>query len=216
MKSMMKIIEEIEIDRDWRFNELEFYKKVPKFYTNKLFQTKVKSYWQMCVPAIYAHWEGFVVSALKLVVDYLNSQSLSYTSVIQEIIIFSNKDRFKYLSGNCNRTQRMRFLNEFFNEQSKGISIDSSLITASSNLNFKQFSNMLEELGIVLTPNHLEQKSKLEKLVTYRNKIAHGENNILVSEADINEMVYCIMILIDETIVCIEKYLLNKDYLIKI
>lgn len=208
-----KLIEELISDRNWRFSELEFCKKIPKLYTNSLFDKHLDKYWRMCVPIVYAHWEGFVVSAYQQLVEYLNKQNLQYSQVKPYIIMLSNKHRFGYLQGNCSKEQKKRFLTEYAFEEYNGINMSLSTVSANSNLNYKQFVAILDDFNIVPTPQHNRNKSTIEKLVTYRNKIAHGENSVIVHETDVNEMICCVMEMIDITIGDINQYVMEEPFL---
>jgi len=209
-----KLIDELCIDREWRFSELEFCKKVPKFYANALFAKNTSKYWRMCIPIIYAHWEGFVVSAYQQLILYLNKKNLKYSQVKQFLVILSNKHRFEYLKGNPTKEQKKRFLDEYNLEETVGIDMPLTLISAKSNLNYKRFLAILDEFNIVPTLAHNKNKSTIEKLVTYRNKIAHGENSVIVYETDINIMIGCVMEMIDTTISDIERYVFDKPFML--
>jgi len=208
------LIDELCVDRDWRFSELEFCKKVPKFYTTTLFTQNIDKYWRMCIPIIYAHWEGFIVSAYQQLISYLNKENLKYSQVKQFLVILSNKHRFEYLKGNPTKEQKKRFLDEYVQEELCGIIMPPMLISAKSNLNYKRFVDILGEFNIVPTLRHDRNKAIIEKLVTYRNKIAHGENSVVVGEIDVNAMIECIMEMIDLTINDIEQYVINKPYML--
>lgn len=208
-----RLIEELNADRSWRCSELEFYKKVPKFYTNRFFHPYLNNYYRMCIPLIYAHWEGFVVSSFRELVIYLNKQNLFYSQVQFHLRLLSNKERFGYLQGNCTKNKQKRFLREYMDEEIRGIALSPSAISAKSNLDFKQYSEILDNFEIPITKNHNKHMLLIGKLVNYRQKIAHGENSIIVYESDVNSMVACIMEMIDITICDIDTYVTNEKYL---
>ena len=208
------LIEELAADRDWRFSELEFVKKVPKFYTNDLFEASIDKYWRICVPIIYAHWEGFVVFSYRQLVSYINNKNLKYSQVKQYIVLLSNKRRFGYLQGNQSEAQRKRFLDEYSQEEREGINMPLDVVSAKSNLNFKTYKSILEEFDISITQTHVSNEMSIEKLVTYRNKIAHGENSVFVIENDINKLIDCVMEMIDLTIADINSYVNSRHFMV--
>lgn len=208
-----KLIDELIQDRDWRFSELEFCKKTPKIYTNTMFINHLDKHWRMCIPIIYAHFEGFVISSYQRLIEYLNKLKLNYSQVQPFIILLSNKHRFGYLQGKCSKEQQKRFLAEYINEEKNGIKMSSAIVSAKSNLNYKQFVAILDDFGIITTPQHNCHKATIDKLVAYRNKIAHGENSVVVYESDVNEMIKCVMEMIDITINDINSYVTNEPYL---
>lgn len=210
----LDLIAEICQERDWRFKELEFYKKTPFLYVNSLFLKQKEKYYKMCIPMIYAHWEGFIITAFRLLSDFITSQSIQYSSAPEYLILLANKKRFEYLKGNCNLEQQRKFLQEFLYFQSIGIEIPAeSCISANSNLNFRQFKLILSNFNLKTTKKHDNNRRGIEKLVTFRNKIAHGENSVLIELEDVNDLIKCVVEMIDETIIMIEKYVSGKKYL---
>ena len=207
-----ELIDELISDRNWRFSELEYYKKIPKLYTNALFINHLDKYWRMCVPMVYAHWEGFVVASYKQVVGYLSRQKYKYSQVQPYIILLSNKERFGYLQGNQSKDQKLRFLKEYTFEEFNGVDISSSVVSTSSNLNYKQFVTLLDDFGISPTAVHDKNKAMINKLVTFRNKISHGENSVIVHEDDVNQMINCVMEMVDTTISDIYNYLATEPF----
>lgn len=185
-------------EREWRITELEFCKKIPFLYTYPSFRSHYPLFWKFCIPMIYSHWEGFCVASMKLLVDYLNEISLSYQDAANHVLLLDNRKRFSYLQGNCSTDQQSRFLNEFLASQKTGVHIDRSVVSANSNLNFKQLSKMLSYFEISVSPVLDQQKPTIEKLVWYRNSIAHGENSITVTQKDVETFISCITKCIDE------------------
>lgn len=176
-------------EREWRITELEFCKKIPFLYTYPSFRSHYPLFWKFCIPMIYSHWEGFCVASMKLLVDYLNEISLSYQDAANHVLLLDNRKRFSYLQGNCSTDQQSRFLNEFLASQKTGVHIDRSVVSANSNLNFKQLSKMLSYFEISVSPVLGQQKPTIEKLVWYRNSIAHGENSITYDSSILCRMI---------------------------
>ena len=129
------------------------------------------------------------------------------------IIMLSNKHRFGYLQGNCSNKQKKQFLQEYAFEECNGINMPLTIVSTNSNLNYKQYIAILSDFNILPTPQHDLNKSKIEKLVTYRNRIAHGENSVVVHETDVNEMISCVMEMIDTTIGDINQYVITEPFL---
>lgn len=202
-------------ERDWRVNEIEFCRKIPFVYTNLLFRNHISKFWRICIPMIYAHWEGFVIASIKLVVDYINSLNISYSYAPNHLILLDNKRRFGYLQGNCSIDQQQRFLSEFLDAQSHGICIDRTAISANSNLNYAQLEKLFRYFDLTIPPNIEAQKAVIEKLVWYRNSIAHGENGISVVQNDIENFISSIMICFDEIIHILLQYAVSLNTLVQ-
>lgn len=194
-------------ERDWRLQELSLCKKIPFMYTEPAFRPHLSTYWRFCVPIIYAHWEGFVVAALKLIIDYINDVQISYSKAPLYLVRLDNKSRFGYLQGNCTMEQQDRFLNEFLSAQSIGIKIKSTAISANSNLNYAQLRKMLSHFELVPSTIIDSRKDIIEKLVWYRNSIAHGENCISVTQSDIETFIQVENLCFDEIIHILLQYI---------
>lgn len=187
-------------EREWRTQELSLCKKIPFLYMQPSFRQHIPVYWKFCVPIIYAHWEGYVVAAMKLVIDYINDLQIVYSAAPKYLIRLDNKNRFGYLQGNCTFEQQDRFLSEFLSAQSRGIQIESTAISANSNLNYNQLKKMF--LYLDLKPSQIIDLNKpvIDKLVWYRNSIAHGENCIVVAQTDIEAFINSEITCFDEII----------------
>ena len=208
------LLEELCNQRDWHVSEIACYKSIPHRYANPLFNNIKTTYWKMCVPMIYAHWESYVISSFRIICDYINDLQIKYSDINNAIAILSNKTRFSYLSGNIDRGKQARFYSEFVLAYGSSVYLESNTcVTAKSNLNFKQLSMIFNDFGIQMPQSIEKKKIVIEKMVTYRNKIAHGENSVTVQESDILMFANCTVELIDEIILIIKAYLENESYL---
>lgn len=79
-------------------------------------------------------------------------------------------------------------------------------------LNFKQLSKMLSYFEISVSPVLDQQKPTIEKLVWYRNSIAHGENSITVTQKDVETFISCITKCIDEMLSLFSTYISSLNY----
>ena len=181
---MHQLTEEILASREWRIRELEALKKIGIIALNE-YPLKVKQqYYRMCIPYIYAHWEGFVVESFKLLITYLNNEHLDKKMVINELYTFSLQNVLKPLAGKQSFEQSYQFVERFVEDFDKELYIDTSLLSANSNLNYKQ-----------------------------RNSIAHGENGIIIEEKHVSNKISVLQELFDSIILEFENYLSQKMYL---
>ncbi len=205
---------EVYQEREWHAKELGIYKSIPHRYSNNLFDKVDSIYWKMCVPMIYAHWESFVVFLIRKTCEYINSEQISYKNVRKEIALYALEPQMKYLSGNAELNSRARFYDEFIELYNNPVYIDcGKVVSAKSNLNYKQLKHMLCCLGIEMPPGVESGEGIIEKLVAYRNKIAHGENSIVVHEDDVICFTKEIVYFFDELIIRTRQYLKEKQYL---
>ena len=73
---MHPLTNEIMASREWRVRELENLKKVGILALNNYLPKVKDQYYRMCIPYIYAHWEGFVVESFKQLISFLNDLHL--------------------------------------------------------------------------------------------------------------------------------------------
>ena len=208
---MYPLTEEIIASREWRIRELENLKKIG-ILALSIYPQKVKDqYYRMCIPYIYAHWEGFIVESFKQLISYLNDLHLDKKTVSNELYAFSLQDILKPLAGKQNFEQTCQFAEKFARNYERVLYIDPSLLTAKSNLNYKQFAVILEKFGM---ENCLaDYRGEINQLVNQRNRIAHGENGIIVEYASISDIISMLQEIFDLLILKFEEYLSERMYL---
>lgn len=208
---MHQLIEEIIASREWRNRELEALKKIGIIALYKYPLREQQQYYRMCIPYIYAHWEGFVVESFKELITYLNNEHLDKKAVINELYTFSLQNVLKPLAGKQSFEQSSQFVEKFVNDFEKELYIDPSLLTANSNLNYKQMAIILNKFG--MRDCLRKYKSEINQLVNERNSIAHGENGIIVEKDHVSSKIVILQEMFDLIILEFENYLSQKVYL---
>jgi hypothetical protein len=208
---MHPLTNEIIASREWRIRELESMKKVG-ILTLSTYPQKVKDqYYRMCIPYIYAHWEGFIVESFKQLISFLNDLHLDKKLVRNELYAFSLQDVLKPLAGKQSFEQICQFAEKFTEGYDRALYIDPVLLTAKSNLNYKQLVVILEKFGM---ENCLvKYQGEINQLVNQRNRIAHGENGITVEYANISDKISMLQEIFDLVILKFEEYLSERMYL---
>lgn len=208
---MYPLTNEIIASREWRIRELESLKKVGILALSNYPQKVKEQFYRMCIPYIYAHWEGFIVESFKQLISFLNDLHLDKQTVRNELYAFSLQDILKPLAGKQSFEQTCQFTEKFIKDYDRALYIDPALLTAKSNLNYKQLDVILEKFGM---ENCLTKyKEKINHLVNQRNRIAHGENGIIVEYANISDKISMLLEIFDILILEFEKYLSERMYL---
>lgn len=211
---MEGFIVEIVSSAEWRIRELELLKKIGIITLgNESLHTK-EQFYRMCIPYIYAHWEGFVIETFKQLAKYINDLKLEKTSIRTELYTFSLQEVLRPLSGKQGFEQSCRFAETFVNQFTEPLYIDPKLVSAKSNLTYKQASNIFFRFGIQSPIS--EYSSEINQLVNQRNKIAHGESGITVDYMNISEKIRILQELFDKIIICLDEYISEKGYLKKV
>lgn len=197
---MHNVIDEISENNNWRDGEFAKYK------TNSL-NVEEQLWCRMCVPMIYAHWEGFVVDALKIMLKHLNELNLNSSHLSPNLVVVSLSDTYKKLSGKQSFQQRVDFTNSFNQRLSQPVKIDTK-----SNLK----SNVFNDLCIAFNFDSTKFKSQLidiDRLVHIRNSIAHGENAIQPDMTNIIKYISAVREAMDLLLYEIDDYLGSQRYL---
>lgn len=204
---MVTFVDEILADIDWRISELATLKSIPIRYgfspEHKELQIKYS------IPAIYAIWEGFVKNCFTIYSNHLNTLAISRSEIAIPLLTHQldsecdfNNPRFHFDSK-----QRMVILIDKL--LSEVITIRPSVPTE-SNVNFKVLNKVLERFCIDKIPDSYERK--LDKLLRFRNMIAHGENSILVNMTHVTEFITTVENLMLDIIINIEQNEKNGTY----
>tara|TARA_B110000211_G_C13939914_1_gene491163 strand:- start:251 stop:871 length:621 start_codon:yes stop_codon:yes gene_type:complete len=203
-----RVIEEINDSNAWRDGEFA------KFKVNAL-EVEDGLWFRMCVPMIYAHWEGYVSSSLKILIEHLNKLNLTPSDIPSKLVVIGLGDTYKTLSGKQSFEQRIKFTNTFKELFEKVIKFNKKIDTK-SNLR----SNVLEELCTMFDFDFSKFKhctSVIDRLVNVRNSIAHGENSFVITADNIQLYIDNVNTAMDlflneiNNFLSEEKYLLNKN-----
>lgn len=204
---MHDLIEEIQEENRWRDGELALFKQNPQ-------KVDIKLWNRMCLPMIYAHWEGYVVNSLKLLIGHLNSLELSPNEVPTKLVVLGLDKSYSSLSGKQSFDQRIDFTNRFKELFQKALKFKKEVDTK-SNLN----SKVLKELCTIFGFNFEAFKdvtSDIDRVVTFRNRIAHGENSIVPESEGIEKYIISITVATDALLTEINDFISNENYRLKI
>ncbi|WP_244895208.1 MAE_28990/MAE_18760 family HEPN-like nuclease [Gilliamella apis] len=198
------VINEIIANNEWRFKD---------FTKFKINQNNVEQIlWnRMCIPMIYAHWEGYVIDALKIMLQYLNKLELKHNLMPINLVVLCLGENYKSLSGKQTFSQRIEFTNKFYNLLNNSMCF-STRIETKSNLKSNVFKEICEKFDFE-TAKYDKYLVEIDSLVNVRNRIAHGENACKVSSDNLNNYIISIYNLTDLLLVDIKEFLEKKKYL---
>ena len=209
---MMRIIEEIYSSREWRIQELENLKLIAMKHFYKEDVNLAIQYYRMCIPYIYAHWEGYIVETFRLLIEYLNGLDLEKQKVIPELQTFAVLKNLRPLAGKQGFEQCQQFVVQFGNDYKRPWLISYDNFSTNSNLNYKQLTTIFLWFGLDVQLD--SYKSNINSLVNQRNRIAHGENSINISFEAISKYIEDINAIFDVLLLAIENYVSDERYLV--
>lgn len=199
---------EIRQENEWR--EQDFAKLK---YINSLLPKETQAlFLRMSVPYIYAHWEGFVIDALKKILRYLNSLKLKHDQVKINIFVLSLQKKFDYLKGKQSFEHKCKFSEDFLSILVHELKFDNKYVDTKSNLKFEVLEELCQSFGLNITQFN-EHKSSLNQLVNIRNSIANGENSYVLSLENIENYIELVNTLIFSLQEEFEQYLQEEKYL---
>ena len=181
---MPQFIDEIVADIDWRVAEMATLKSIPIRY--RLTPDHKNQHIKFAVPAIYAFWEGYVKTSLSIYISHLSSLNIERKDISINLLTH-HIDTFCGLNN-----PRTSF------DSKKRVVADLDVlfvdtiqlvpeVPTESNVNFKVLTSLLTRFCIEQVDSKYEKG--LNRLLFFRNKIAHGENAIRVTDKDMSDFV---------------------------
>lgn len=204
---MHSVVSEIVVNNDWRDGEFAKYK------ANSL-NVEETLWCRMCIPMIYANWEGFVVDALKIMLNHLNKLELQSTQLPSNLVVVGLGDAYRTLSGKQSFQQRIDFTNSFNDLLSKPVKFKTKVDTK-SNLKSDVFNELCGSFDFD-SDKFKELLKDIDRLVHIRNSIAHGENSINPNMVNIERYIESVKSAIDLLLYEIDEYLSLEKYLIRV
>ena len=204
---MHRVVAEIVASNEWRDGEFAKF-KIGSPGVDEPF------WYRLCIPMIYAHWEGYVVSSLKLLIDHLNGLELSAAEVPTKLVVVGLGDAYKTLSGKQSFGQRVEFT-EKFRELLKMTVKFKKKIDTRSNLKSDVLLELCGMYGFEFG-RFCDVTSDIDRLVNIRNSIAHGENSIVPSKDNIQNFITAVTEAMDILRDEIERFLAGEEYRIKL
>lgn len=208
---MITIRDKIDLEIDWVIKETTKLKLIPHKYS--LSSDEKILYLKSIVPMIYAYLEGFIKRSLKMYLELVNEKNLTYNEISPKLLVYKIEkqyncflDRFEKIEKKVNLINN--FLKDIQEAEVKLFFNESKV----QNINCDRLNKILDEFDF---ENIKDKKinNGLNKLLQYRNGIAHGENSYKVSETLIVEFIDTIINTMDIISDIIVKGYNEKKYL---
>lgn len=200
-----RVIEEIVEANRWRDGEFA------KFKVNAT-QVDMDLWCRMCIPMIYAHWEGFVVSSMKILFEHLNNLKLKPTEVSTAFVVIGLGQTYQKLNGKQSFAQRVEFTDQFKQLYQNNLKFGKKSLNVKSNLKADVLRDICEMYSLEFKKFE-EYTPDIDRLVEVRNSIAHGENSIRPDMNNIEKYITAVSKATDVLIQEIDNFLEKKLYL---
>ena len=178
----MYFVDEINSDIQWRMSELASLKTIPLRYN--LLSHHKEMLIKYTIPSIYALWEGFVKNSFELYVREINKLNIPIEEVHINVIThtLSSCENLYLENPRMNFISKKEFVEFYQSKISKPLNITTKIPTK-SNVDFIVINDILTRFNLTLLPKVFERK--LNKLLKFRNSIAHGETSLPVKMEDV-------------------------------
>lgn len=205
---MNDLIDELIAEKEWSIREFQSLKIMNKTLLYGQRQEVIDQYNRMCIPYIYAHWEGYVVQIFRKFVDYINSLKLIDLCVNTSLVTFSKMNKLKKLKGNQDFKKCKEVMSSIYNYYGKPLYIDFNNFTTKSNLNYNQLCSIFNWFELPMG-DLVNYRYIIDKLDNVRNSIAHGENGINISYKDIDQYTKKCVEIMDIILLEISNYIIR-------
>ncbi|MCP3701108.1 MAG: hypothetical protein GY920_21825 [Aliivibrio sp.] len=203
---MHSVVDEIIQSNNWRNGEFAKYK------SNSL-NVDEQLWCRMCIPMIYAHWEGFIVSSLKIMLNHLNRLKIETKNLPSNLVVVGLGDAYRKLSGKQSFQQKIEFTEKFDEILAAPVKFNTKVDTK-SNLRADIFYGLCDSFNFNTALFRDEDELRdIDRLVQIRNSIAHGENSFVLNMEKINNYIDAVNKITDIFLDEIDEYLSNKRYL---
>lgn len=162
------------------------------------------------VLGIYAEWEGFVKKTIALYLQEINMKRLPFSSLHDYYISYQTDNVAKFKSPKTNFGVIAKVSRSLFEMYQEPV-IFSTAVNTESNANLKVTNSILDKLCLKCLSSNYE--GSLNKLLRFRNSIAHGDEGIPVSQGDIDSFTLLVQELATDLVLAINEGYENKVYL---
>jgi len=154
---------------------------------------------RMCIPMIYAHWEGYVREVCQLYLEHIEVSVKAASQLQPALLGYLWTPKLKPITGGLNFSRRKAVAECALNDTRRPIRFGDveKAINTRSNLNFSVLQEIANDLcldigGLALRRRHLDA------LVHIRNSIAHGCNPQPLKYSDFDQQATNMTALMEE------------------
>lgn len=172
IRTSVELLSAIDDDLSWRKKEL-------RYLASRISGSESDSqlsYIRASIALLYAHWEGFVVTALRAYLNFVNHQRILFEELRPELRVAILKVEIRRVereAGNTARAALMRAYEEAIGRSHKFT--PESIITGDSNLNSSRFLGLLAVAGLDESAFAAASMFLDASLLEKRNDVCHGE-----------------------------------------
>lgn len=212
------IIRSLTLLNEYLDNELSWRKK--ELTSLKFMLTKCRAHEEgiltraaLCI--LYAHWEGFVRTAATCYVDYVVRQGVHLRALTPNFIALGLRSEIRIAGGSDKSTMHTDLVKRVRSDLPESFRTDSrKAIQTGSNLKVDVLNEILSVIGVDPT-NYLGKRVIIDRLVRYRNLVAHGAHGegFEIVLCDYETMHNDVIVLVEMFRTDVENAAVQKSYL---
>jgi len=172
VRTTTDLLTTIDSDLSWRKKEL-------RYLANRINGAESESqlcYVRAAVALLYAHWEGFVLIALRAYIAFVSSQRIVFDKLKPELRAAILKTEVRRLEKEPGGAARAHLFRAYEREIGKIHKFTGdAIIVAESNLNSARFLGLIAAVGLNESEFNSASKFLDEALLSKRNSVCHGE-----------------------------------------
>jgi len=158
---------------------------------------------------VYSEWERFLKKALSLYLQEINKEKISFDSLHENYLSYQTDQMVKFKNPKTNFGSIKRISRELYEMYHRTVVFSTNIDTA-SNANLKVTNSILEKLRLSCLDRKYE--GPLNKLIRFRNSIAHGDEGIPVSQPDVDQFTLLVQEVASDLLVTIIEGYRNQVY----
>ncbi|WP_444896512.1 MAE_28990/MAE_18760 family HEPN-like nuclease [Microbulbifer sp. SSSA005] len=159
---------------------------------------------KQAVLSIYAQWEGFLKKVVSLYLQEINREELTFCALHDNYISYQTDQLVKFKSSKTNFQTITKISKDLYGMYQRRV-VFNTKVNTESNANLKVTNSILKKLRINCLDD--DYNDSLNKLLLFRNAIAHGDYAIPVVQKDIDDFSFLVQGLASDLIVnVIESY----------
>lgn len=212
---MITIKDKIDFEIEWVIKEITKLKLIP--HRHSLSEEESVIYFKSIVPMLYAYLEGFIKKSFKIYIEFVNEKNLGYNEISNKLLVHKFEKKYNcFMEKIENIDKKVNLINNIIkdiNNMDIKIFFNDKKI---QNINCDRLNKLFNEMNFK-SINNKKINDGLNKLLQYRNGIAHGENSYKVTEELVMEFIDIIVSTMDEVSDIIvegynqENYLKNEE-----
>ncbi len=202
--SLADFQEQIEIEREWRENEIRFLDNTQRATANKDDQKRIR---RCILCLVYAHIEGFVQFSFSLYIDEINKKGLKCSEVKPVIAAATLHKAFIALQNTAKKNKIFRktlpdethlhklcrqieFIENISSIQLHDVNIPDGYINTENNVGQQVLEKLLVQVGLEYKDLR-DIYSPLNRLLNVRNDISHGKRKQGIDDKEYQEFIAC-------------------------